>query len=161
MRSPEPIVDNRRVEVCGLDNIVFTIDVLIADNLYNNLFVSIFLHIDGCNVLEDVSCQHSLQQDEVFVAICRLYNSQIINVSIAIEVEVGDVRLLVVEFLLEFFKISTLTEESSNGLEIEFLRDVLVRGTNRNRFVCSCRPSERHYHGRKDKQCTCLHKRVI
>ena len=159
--APEPVINDRYIEVCGLDDIVCSVDVLVTDHLHNNLVVSIFLHIDGGYILKNVFCQNGLQQNQVFVAVCRFYNTQIINLAVAIQVEVGYMQLFAVEFLLKFFQISTLTEECSNGLEVQILRYVLVGGANRNRLVCTCRPSKGHYHGHEDKNGTCLHKRVI
>ena len=158
--TPEPIVDDRNVEVGGFNDIVHSVDVRVANHLNDDLAVRIFLHIDGGYVLKNVFCQNSLQQNEVLVSVCRFHYSQIINFTVAVQVEVGDMEVFVVEFLLKFFQISTLTEECSNGLEVEVLRDVLAGGANCNRFVCTCRPSKGHYHGHEDKCDTCLHKRV-
>ena len=86
----------------------------------------------------------------MFLAVGRFYDAKVVHFSVAVEVEVGDVVVFLVELLLKFFQVSTLTEERCNGLEIEVLRDILVRGTNRNCLVCAGRHSKGHYHDHEE-----------
>jgi hypothetical protein len=119
--TPEPVVDNRNVKVSGFNDIVHSVDVLVADHLNDDLVVGVFLYIDRGYVLKNVLRQHSLEEDEVLVAVGRFYDTEVIHFAVAVEVEVGEVEVFAVEFLLEFFQISTLTEECSHGLEVQVL----------------------------------------
>lgn len=58
--APEPIVDQRSVNVNRFDDIVSTIYVLIADYLNGNLVFLVFLNEYRGNVLEDILRKHSL-----------------------------------------------------------------------------------------------------
>lgn len=92
--TPEPIIDNRRIDIHGLDDIVGTIDIFVAHYLNGNSLCSlIFLHIDGGNILIDILRQNSLQEHQVAVAIRSLNDTDIIDLTIAVEVEVGEVLL--------------------------------------------------------------------
>ena len=59
--APEPIVDNGSIDIYRFDDIVRTIDVLIAYNLYADLVRGrVFLHIYRGYILEDILRQNSL-----------------------------------------------------------------------------------------------------
>lgn len=75
IRTPEPIVDERSIDVHRLDDVVDAIYVLIADYLYRHIVRFVFLHIDGGNVLVNILCEDSLQNDESLVAFTRLYHA--------------------------------------------------------------------------------------
>lgn len=105
-RSPEPVVDNRSVDINRLNDIVDTIDIFVAYHLSGYLLSSrVFLNVDRCNILEDILRKHSLDKDEVLSALSRLNNAKIINHTIAIEVEVGDMRLLIIKLKLELLEV--------------------------------------------------------
>ena len=59
-RTPEPIVDNRSVNVDGLYHVVRTVHKLIADYLNGYLIFLVFLHIYRGYILEDILRQNSL-----------------------------------------------------------------------------------------------------
>ncbi len=65
-----------------------------------------------------------------------LYHTQIIHLTIAIEVEVRDTVVRVVQFLLKLLEVLCLTKERCNGFQIEVRRDIAIRGGHRNRLVC-------------------------
>ncbi len=61
--TPEPIVDERTIYIHRFDNIVYTIYVLIADNLYGYIVALVFLDIYGGYILVYILCEDSLQND--------------------------------------------------------------------------------------------------
>lgn len=92
--SPEPIIDNRRIDIHGFDDIVGTIDIFVAHYLNGNGLRSfIFLHIDRGNILIDILRQNGLQEHQVAVALRSLNDTDIIDLTIAVEVKVGEVLL--------------------------------------------------------------------
>lgn len=85
-RSP-PMRKHRRSAHKNRTNIVVhTIDIRRADDLHVRRSIT---HLCGqCgHVLEDVRCQHSLNNHYVIVALDSLYNTQIINISVAVQVQ--------------------------------------------------------------------------
>ena len=75
-RTPEPIVDNRSIDIYRFDDVVRTIDVLVAYYLNADLVGRfIFLYIDRCNILIDIFGKDSLQNDESFVSFAGLYDA--------------------------------------------------------------------------------------
>ena len=66
MRTPEPIVDDRSVDINRFYHIVGTIDIVIANNLYRDLLrCLVFFNIDACHILVDVFCENGLNHDEM------------------------------------------------------------------------------------------------
>lgn len=55
-RSPEPIVDQWSINIDWFDDVVCAIDILVANYLYGNLVVVVFLYKDRRNILVDILC---------------------------------------------------------------------------------------------------------
>lgn len=108
VRTPEPIVDHRPVHVHGLDDIICTIDVLVADHLYADLARVVFLHVYGGYVLVDILGKDSLQHNQSLVAFTRLHYAQVIHLTVAVEVEVTERAIRVVEHRLELLQVLSL-----------------------------------------------------
>ena len=53
-RTPEPVVDNRTVQINRFNNIVLTINVSITYHLHGDRLVLFALHINGCHVLVNI-----------------------------------------------------------------------------------------------------------
>lgn len=68
-----------------------------------------------------IFCQNGLYDDEVSVVVGSLYDAQVIDISIAIEVEVGESRIGIIEHLLEFLKIFRLTKKRCYCFQIKIL----------------------------------------
>ena len=96
VRTPKPIVNNRSVDIYRFYHIVRTIDIFIADNLYRDIVGLIFFHIYTGHVLVNVLSQNSLQHDQVLVAACCLYHTDIIHISVAVKIQVHQSLLRVV-----------------------------------------------------------------
>ena len=76
IRTPEPIVYQRTVNIYRFDDVVRTIDVLVTYHLNADLLGRlIFLYIDRCNILIDIFGKDSLQNDESFVSFAGLYDA--------------------------------------------------------------------------------------
>ena len=119
MRSPEPIIDNRRIDIYRLNHIVGTIDVLIANNLHRHLFgCFISLHIYASNVLIDVLSQYGLDNDQVCIFVGSFNHTEVIYYSIAVKVEIRDTRLGVIELLFELFQVFGFSKKRSNCFQI-------------------------------------------
>ena len=73
--TPEPIVDNRTIDIYRFDDVVLTIHILVTDYLYGNLVVLIFLHIYRGYILVDILCQYRLQNDQTLVSFAGLYHA--------------------------------------------------------------------------------------
>ena len=73
--APEPIVDQGPIDINGFYDIVRTVNILVANYLNGNLILLILLHVYRGYVLEDILCQHRLQNDESFVSFAGLYDA--------------------------------------------------------------------------------------
>ena len=117
--SPEPIVDNRTIYINRLDDIVGSIDILVADNLYGNLVRLIFGNIDRCDILIDILRQDSLEDYQSIVAFTRFHNAEVINMSVTIEVEVAERAIRIVELHLELLQVFSFRKKLSYHLQIQ------------------------------------------
>ena len=72
----EPIVDKRIDVINGFNDIVYTIEILITNDLRSDLIgYFIFLHIDRSYVLEDILSQNGLNENQVFLPFSSLYDA--------------------------------------------------------------------------------------
>ena len=106
--APEPIVDNRTVNIYWLDDIVGTIYVLIANYLNGNNIRLILLYIDRGNILIYILCEDRLQHDQTLVAFTRFYDAQVIYFTVSVEIEITESAVWVVEHRLELFQVLSL-----------------------------------------------------
>jgi hypothetical protein len=74
--------------------------------------------------LVNIFCQYGLYHYQVTIAVSGFYHAQVIHFAIAIEVEVRECRIGVIEHLLELLQVFSLSEQGSHSLEVEVLRDV-------------------------------------
>ena len=121
---PEPIVDDRTIDINRLYHVVRTIDILVANYLNGNLVLLVFLHVYGGYVLEDILRQHRLQYDQTLVTLTGLYDTKVIDLPVAVQIQVTERAVGVVEHRLELFQVLSLCEQFSYNLQIESFRDV-------------------------------------
>lgn len=134
--TPEPIIDVGAIDIDGLDDVVGAIDVLVTDDLHcNALCLRVFLYIDRSNILIDVLCQHGLDDHEVACVVGSLDDTEVVHLSVAVEVEVGEGRVGVVEHLFELFEVFGLPEQRSHRLQVEVLRYIRGSGSDRDGLV--------------------------
>lgn len=125
-RIPEPVVDIRTIDIYRLYDIVGTIYILITDNLCGHLTGSfILLHIDGCNILEYILGQYSLDNYQVLVVGIRFHYAKVIHYSITIEVKIGKSGIGVVEQSLKLLHVLNSSEQCSHRFQVERLAYVL------------------------------------
>lgn len=106
VRIPEPAVYYRTVDVDWLYNVVTSVDVFVTNYLNRNIFgFNIFFYIYRCYVLVDVGCKNCLYHDVVVTVFYRFNAPEVVNFSVAVEVEVRNGYRFVVEFILEVFNI--------------------------------------------------------
>ena len=128
VRSPEPVVYNGSIDINRLDDIVGTIDVLIAYHLNGHLILFVFLHIDGSDILEYILCEDSLQHDQTFITFTRLHYAQVVHLSVAVQVQITERAVRVIKHRLELFQVLSLRKQLSYNLQIESFRDVRTVG---------------------------------
>jgi hypothetical protein len=134
---PEPIVDDRTIDVNRLYHVVRTIDILVAYYLNGYLVMLVFLYIYRGYVLEDILRQHRLQNDQTLVTLAGLYDTKIIDLPVAVQIQVTERTVRVVEHRLELLQVLSLCEQFSYNLQIESFRDVGTLSGNSN---CLFRP---------------------
>jgi hypothetical protein len=149
--APEPVVYHRPINIHGFNHVVRTIDVLIADNLYFDLIFGIFLHVDGCYILEYILREDRLQNDKTLVSFAGLDYAQVIHLTIAIEVEITERAIRVVEHRLELLQVLSLCEQFSYNLQIESLGDVRTLSGDSNRLV---RPQRHAHEHQRHQKCS-------
>ena len=130
------------MEVYGFNYVVCAVDVLVTNDLNNRLTSLVFFDHNGGNILVDVLCQYGLNNHEPLVALACFYHAEVVNLSVAVEVEVVDAAVVVVERTLELLEVGRLAEYSRYGFQVEVLTDVLALCANGDGFfrpnTCAC-----------------------
>lgn len=147
--APEPIVDQGPIDIYGFYDVVRTIYILVADYLNGNLILLIFLYVYRGYILEDILCQHRLQNDESLVTLTRFHNADVIHLSVTVQVQVTERTVRVVEHRLELFQVFSICEQFSYHLQIESFRDVRTLGGDRDRLLCPQRCTHQHQRHQK------------
>jgi hypothetical protein len=65
-----------------------------------------------------------LDNDEVAIIVGRLDDTKVINLTISIEVKVGECGIGIIEQSLELLEIFGLSKKCSDSFEVKILRDV-------------------------------------
>ena len=107
------------------DDVVGTVNVGGADDFDGITVVARVFRHQCCHVLIDVLGEHGLDKEDVIVAVHRLEDAQIVDISVAVEVQVGHRIRRTVEQLLELLDGGGLREERCNSLEIKMKRNIL------------------------------------
>lgn len=126
--TPEEVEDDRNSHVGRLDHVVGAIDIAITYDLNHGLVVFLFLHDDGGNILVDILCQNGLDEDNVSIVVWQLHYAHIVNVTVAVEVKVGNLSVVIVDTAFEVFQCSCFAEDVGDGTKVEVFADVFIGG---------------------------------
>lgn len=97
-----------------------------ADYLHCVVVVAWHLADYGCNVLIDIIAEHCLDHEKVGGATDNLHDAEIVDIAVAIEVEVRKHVRRVVEKILEILRTRCLSECSCHRLKIECKADIVI-----------------------------------
>jgi hypothetical protein len=86
--------------------------------------------------LVNIFCQYGLYHYQVTIAVGGFYHAQVIHFAIAIEVEVRECRIGVIEHLLELLQVFGLTKQGSYSLQIQVLGNIGSGGGDSHGLVC-------------------------
>lgn len=114
-------VDHRCTNNHRLDDIIGTIEIRRTDHLDIARTRHRYLRRQGSNILEVVGTQHRLDIIDMSITRYRLQHTQIINETITIEVEVGEIVRTMVDQILKLLHRLRLDKRRSNGLQIQRL----------------------------------------
>lgn len=132
-RMPDPVVVGEIVEMVEdrrpdheerIEDVVRAVDERGTDNLYVPLLGRRGLHHDGGDVLEHVLGQHCLDDEHVVVSLDSLYDAQVVNVAVSVQVEVRDDIGRVVEQRFELLDVPRLREGGAHSLQVKVEREV-------------------------------------
>ena len=150
VRVPEPVVDIRSVIEHRNDHVVGTVYILVPHYLYLHLRgCFIFLNIYTGYILVDILRKYRLKDDETIAPFAGLHYADIIHFAVAIEIEVAELSLRVVELGLKLLQVLRFRKDLSYYPQIQTLRDVTVRGRDGYLFIGSCCGRGHHHEGRQ------------
>lgn len=115
-----------------LNDVVVAVDIRVADHLYIRVSVHAVhaFHNEGCHVLIDVLCQHSLNHVQVVVAVAGFHHAEVIHIAVTIQVEVRNHVLIRVQDCLEFLYRVALCISSCNSLKVQIQADIGSNGAH-------------------------------
>lgn len=117
--SPEPVVDDGLIDIHGLDDVVGAVDILVPDDLDGYFVRLVLLNIYRCHILVDILRQDSLQDDKAFLAFSHFHHADIVNLAVAVQVEVAERRVGVVEQGLELLQVFGLRKKFRYYLQVK------------------------------------------
>jgi len=106
--TPEPVVYHRTINIHRLDDIIRSVNVLIAYYLYGDLVFLVLLYVYRGYILVYILRQYGLENDETLASLAGLHNAQVIYLSVAVEIEVTERAVWIVEHRLELFQVLSL-----------------------------------------------------
>lgn len=118
VRMTEHIPHRRAFDKYRTNNVVIAVQIAITDHLYIQRVCLAFSY-QSSYILEYTRSQASLNEESVVIAAMGLNNAQIINPSVAVEVEVIDHVAARVEQLLKLFNRTALCEGSCHRIEVQ------------------------------------------
>lgn len=134
-RPPEPIVDNRSININRLNDIVLTIDIRIANHLYRSGLFAVFLYIDGSHILENIFRQYGLYQYHMGAILLDLDYTQVINRTVAVQIQVAQMQVGIVEFLLKLLQVLNFAKQSCHCFQVQTFTNVFAGRLYGNRFI--------------------------
>ena len=106
--TPEPVVYHRTINIHRLDDIIRSVNVLIAYYLYGDLVFLVLLYIYRGYILVYILRQYRLENDESFASFAGLHYAQVVYLPVAVEIEVTERAVWIVEHRLELFQVLSL-----------------------------------------------------
>lgn len=99
----------------------------------------------------------------MLVAAVGLDHTKVIDLTIAVEIEVGECTIRVVQTKFKFLEVLGTSEEVSNRAQVELLRDVGRLCLNGDLFVCANHRcgAEHHRCQNRQKKISSLHNRLV
>jgi hypothetical protein len=94
------------VNVNRLVNIVASVHVDITYDLYLYIVIAVFFYFYCSNILENIAIDDSLYDNKVCVAFNRFNYPKVINLVVAVKIEVRNLHLRIIQLTLEVFKVS-------------------------------------------------------
>ena len=126
VRCPEMAVYGRTACKYGREAVVCAVDEVVADKLYAHVAGAAPLDYYACNVLIEILAEHCLQQNHAGIVVRGFHHTQIVNISVTVEIEVGYLVVIVVQHLFELLQVAGFAKSGGNGLQIEVVADVIA-----------------------------------
>jgi hypothetical protein len=110
----------------GLDNVVRTVDLFIADDLCCHVFIADLLELDGRDVLLFVFGEGDAKDEDMGLTLDLLDDAHVVDLVIAVEIQVVDLAVGVVDRLFEGLEALRRAERIEGPREIEVVSRPLL-----------------------------------
>jgi len=134
---PETVVNRGCHNINGLDDIVGSVHIGIAYNLYNGMVSMVPFDFYRSDVLIGIVADDSLNHDKMdIISFGCLHDTKIVDLSVSVEIEVGYLQPRIVQ---PPFKIGQIRRFSENGcyrLEVEVAADLFILCIDSSRLLC-------------------------
>lgn len=118
--------DRRGDNIHRLYDVFWTVDVIGTDYLHIIRICAAYLGHQGCNILIYVWRKYCLDHKHVSPAVNGLHHAQIIHITVAVEVQVGQHVLRIVDKILKILYVCRLGKGCADGLQIQIQRSVVA-----------------------------------
>lgn len=123
-RTAETVKQRRTFIIYRLDNVVRAVDVRSTDHLHIRRCITHLYH-QRSYILIDISCQHSLNEQHMRMTFKGFQHTQVVDITVAVQVEVGDHVRVGVQDHLKLLNRVRLRERGSYSLQVEIEADIL------------------------------------
>lgn len=114
--TPEIVVYDRCIDICRFYDVVFSIQVRVANDLYISVVEVVSADFDSGYILIHIRTYYGLYHYEMCIVSRDFYQTQVINISITVEIQVGDLQRRVIQFPLQLFEAVRHTKKRCNCL---------------------------------------------
>ncbi len=133
-RSPKSCIDYGRCYVNRFYDIILTIYVWVSHNLHAYALGGRFLiYKNGRHILIQIFGQYGLYNNHVHIVFHGLYHTQVIHLSIAVQIQIGNLCIFAVDSGFKICQIFRFAKNIRNAIKIQIVADIFIVHCHRNR----------------------------
>jgi hypothetical protein len=95
-RTPKELNDHRAVDICRYKHVIRSVKVVIAGNFYDGHAPRVPSDRYGSDILIAVSSQDGLDHNKIIASPGDILHTEIINIAVAVEVQIGNSQFRIV-----------------------------------------------------------------
>lgn len=105
----------------GFDNVILSIEIFIANELYPNLTVVFLFNIKSCHILVFGLADSHFETDRVKITFHIVLHADVVYLIITVQIEVIDFRIFLIQLPLKAFECFRFLEKLQNRVKVEII----------------------------------------
>ena len=91
------MIDYRCIDIARFYNIMIPVEIGISYDLHIGMIVTVSTHFDRRNILIKIGPENRLYDNEMDMVSCHFNQTQIVNVAIMVEIEIGNLPIRIID----------------------------------------------------------------